>query len=898
MTHLPPSPPRPLRMSTGRASLAAALLSGLLLPLVGCGNGSGSSTTTPGGSNTETEAVVEVAVVEPDAPANPRADLGVATPAGFQAEVLYDVPKESQGSWVALCAGPDGTLFAADQNGETYRVTPPAVGDYEAQTQVESLGLNLGGAQGLCWAFDSLYVMVSRKGLYRVTDSDGDGALDQSEHVLPIMQGGGEHGQHAVIVSHDGTRLVICCGNHINLPEIDTSRVPQVWGEDHLLRREWDANGHAAGKLAPGGFILELDPDGGNVELISIGYRNQYDMALDRNGELFTYDADMEWDMGAPWYRPTRVCHAVSGSEFGWRSGTGKWPTYFPDSLPPVVDIGPGSPTGVLFGTNAKFPHAYQDALYLLDWTFGTMYAVHLAPDGGTFSGEVEEFLSAKPLPLTDAVIGGDGAMYFTTGGRGLQSRLYRVHYYGVRDTTPAPALPAPAAEAKLRHQLEALHTPDAPGEALNTIWPALGHDDRFVRYAARTALEFQPVERWRQRAIDETDPAAAIEALLALARLGNADDLAPLLQTTHRIEDTDLSKAQRLALLRVYQVAFVRLGAPNDAQKQALIETLAPQFPANHDDLNAELARLLIYLESPSVIEKCLALMNTPGNAPPPDWAHLTARSDRYGGAIQQMLHNPPPTRKLHYAFMLRNLDTGWTDHQRRAYFLWLNRAMRADGGNSFRGFLNMIQQQALDTCGPDERAAMDAYLAQLPSPDANRPPPGSPEGPGRAWTVQEALEAVEGKLVQRDFDRGSELFQATQCAACHRFDGDGGNAGPDLSTVVGTFSLPDLITGIVEPSRDITDQYAMSVVVTKAGDRYLGRIVYEDDTLVRIAPVLTDLSQTIDLSRSEIASIETSPISPMQAGLLDPMNPDELRDLIAYLLSAGNPEHEMFAE
>ena len=46
--------------------------------------------------------------------------------------------------------------------------------------------------------------------------------------------------------------------------------------------------------------------------------RNTYDFALNADGEMFVYDADMEWDMGSPWYRPTRVCHATSGSEFGW----------------------------------------------------------------------------------------------------------------------------------------------------------------------------------------------------------------------------------------------------------------------------------------------------------------------------------------------------------------------------------------------------------------------------------------------------------------------------------------------------------------------------------------------------------------------------------------------------
>ena len=121
-----------------------------------------------------------------------------------------------------------------------------------------------------------------------------------------------------------------------------------------LLPRLWDARGHARGKLAPGGWIARTDPEGKVWELVSNGYRNEYDIAFNKNGELFTYDADMEWDVGTPWYRPTRVNHVISGGEFGWRSGTGKWPTYYPDSLGRVVDVGPGSPTGIGFGYGAN----------------------------------------------------------------------------------------------------------------------------------------------------------------------------------------------------------------------------------------------------------------------------------------------------------------------------------------------------------------------------------------------------------------------------------------------------------------------------------------------------------------------------------------------------------------
>ena len=132
--------------------------------------------------------------------------------------------------------------------------------------------------------------------------------------------------------------------------------------------------------MAPQGWIARTDPDGKEWELIAMGMRNPFDIAFNRDGELFTYDADMEWDIGEPWYRPTRVNHITSGADFGFRNGSGKWPDYWIDSFGAVVDVGPGSPTGITFGYGAKFPEKYRDALFIADWSFGKLRAVHCGP--------------------------------------------------------------------------------------------------------------------------------------------------------------------------------------------------------------------------------------------------------------------------------------------------------------------------------------------------------------------------------------------------------------------------------------------------------------------------------------------------------------------------------------
>ena len=73
------------------------------------------------------------------------------------------------------------------------------------------------------------------------------------------------------------------------------------------------------------------------------------------------------------------------------------------------------------------------------------------------------------------------------------------------------------------RQQLEAFHGRRDP-KAVEFAWPFLSNPDRFVRYAARVAIEFQPVDSWREKALTETNPQASLEALLALVRASAAD--------------------------------------------------------------------------------------------------------------------------------------------------------------------------------------------------------------------------------------------------------------------------------------------------------------------------------------------------------------------------------------
>ncbi|MEL6108885.1 MAG: cytochrome C [Planctomycetota bacterium] len=816
---------------------------------------------------------------------------------GFVVDHVYTVPRNEQGSWVSLTVAADGRLIACDQGDKgAYFVTIDESKDGPT-AKVEPIAVNapgtsqrLSGAQGLLWAFDALWFHRNGGHLYRITDSNSDGKLDTAEQ-LPSQRGGGEHGNHALILTEDGSGIYMDGGNHAPLAETSRSRV-QSWEEDLLLPRMWDANGHARGKLAPGGWVTRLNPETMQQELVCIGFRNQYDIALNRHGDLFTYDADMEWDMGAPWYRPTRICQVVSGGDFGWRSGTGKWPPYYEDSLPSAVDIGPGSPTGVVAGLGAKFPAAYQDAIFALDWTFGTIYAIHLRPDGAGYTGRSEPFVTGSPLPVTDAVVGQDGALYFAVGGRGTQSALYRVRYVGSESTSPAsePLLREIAEARRKCKQLEQFHGKSLKGaaakQAIDTAWPSLSSTDRFLRHAARVAIESQPVDLWAARAMKETRPQARITAAVALARVGEPRYQADLLESLLQLDPSSLTEPQLLGLLRAYALTIIRLGNPDEMQHQALINELDPLLPNESEDVNTELVRVLTALRAPSVIEKTLTLIRNRDEPKLPDWSELASRNARYGGTVQKILDNPPP-RELGYALMLRSVRDGWTLAQRREYFEFLNVAAKCAGGASYPGFMRNIRDEALSLCSDEERIALQDITGERydPIPDFEIKPI---DGPGRAWTIEMARSQAASRFKQADFENGRSLYFAASCGKCHRFSGLGGNIGPDLTTIPRKFDVGYLIEHIIDPSKVISDQYQSSSVLTSDGKSYVG-LMSEADGKVVIYPADVK-AEPITLEADDVELVQPSKVSQMPKGLIDGMNAEELRDLLAYLMSGGD--------
>ncbi|MDX1640008.1 MAG: c-type cytochrome, partial [Balneolaceae bacterium] len=330
----------------------------------------------------------------------------------------------------------------------------------------------------------------------------------------------------------------------------------------------------------------------------------------------------------------------------------------------------------------------------------------------------------------------------------------------------------------------------------------------------------------------------------------------------------------------------------------------LQEMLPSDDDRVNVELIRALVYLKDTRVIEKALTLMQRDNEPSPPNWSKtLLERNERYGGTISDMIENPPPTTKLEYAFMLRNLGTGWTIEQRREYFTFINQAAEAMGGASYTGFLERMRSEALAKATEEEIEAVSditgVSLAQEPDFEIN-----PPEGPGRQWTIDGAMEVLygdgegRGRTIQGDldFERGRSLFHAIGCASCHRMGGYGGNIGPDLNNVDRRFGVEGVVEKIIYPNRLISDQYGSSEVTLNNGDSVTGLVVERGEEL-RVYTRDPDQPPTV-IPRDQVASVEPVDVSQMPPGLINSLNPDELRDLMAYIKAGGNPDDETYED
>jgi putative heme-binding domain-containing protein len=718
------------------------------------------------------------------------ADDRFTVPEGFRVELAVKPPDNDRTfSLVNMCFDAKGRLLVSREGGPTLLCTDP---DKNGVLQtVKPYCTLVKNSQGMCWVKDALLLVgdgPKGTGLYRCRDTKGEDKIDEVTLLHAFKGGMGEHGPHAVLHGPDGW-LYVVTGNHAwaqigpevakngaNPAKLANNSSLTRWPtggmgpdqgqknttEDVLLPRLNDGRGHAANILAPGGTIWRMDTEGKNVSLVAAGFRNHFDAAFAPNGELFTFDSDMEWDEGLPWYRAVRVCHCPPGADFVWRTGAANTPAYYIDSLPPIFETGRGSPVGLEFYDHYAFPKKYRGCYFMADWSLGIIWSCFLEREGASYKAKVEKFCTGAPMNVTDLNVGPDGAIYFVMGGRGSQGGVYRI----VCDKPGQPSGPNDIAQplapwSKVRDHL----TPDLQKLPVVATFKTMATqssvdvDDRakavWLLGQTEGELASQHAAPALVQALKDTDPLVRRRACEALIRINHeppVGTLWPLLGDKDRF----VRHAARLVLERIepkkyadkiwketndliawngiIALCHTNQAAPFAEQIFARLrgEQVALKEPQQLLDWLRTTQLALVHCEARPIWSKAIA-KQCEDLFPHKDWrinrelAILLVAFQREG-----QLEKPIQTRlmkaiedskddrmqQIHYVYCMRLLRDGWTTDLTRNVTYWYAGTGGWKGGFSFQPFLENIFKDCVAGFDAEAKKEIISRGARLPLP------------------------------------------------------------------------------------------------------------------------------------------------------------------------------------
>ena len=150
--------------------------------------------------------------------------------------------------------------------------------------------------------------------------------------------------------------------------------------------------------------------------------------------------------------------------------------------------------------------------------------------------------------------------------------------------------------------------------------------------------------------------------------------------------------------------------------------------------------------------------------------------------------------------------------------------------------------------------------YLRSLQGQGMTAPLPGNPES---------------GKIL---------FFGKAECSRCHMAQGEGGFIGSDLSSYNGLHAAVDIRGAITDPDKNLDSRKRLVTLTTTSGQTFTGMVRNEDNFSMQL--------QSVDgkfhlFAKSELRSVDsqTKPLMPTDYG--SRLRPQELDDLVSYLMS-----------
>ena len=869
---------------------------------------------------------------------------GFKLPPGF--EVHQFAGPELANDIYALHIDADGRIVVA---GKGYvRELIDTDNDGTVDRAVELIPAPKGGAMGLLWEKENLYVVVDG-GLHCYAGVTGKKPSAEKPTTILAIRADGEHAAHAVKRGPDGS-LYLMCGNNSGIAA-KTITDPMSPVKDPVA----------------GGF-LRIDAKTNAVSLMADGFRNAYDFDFNSRGQAITFDSDNERCVGLPWFEPTRLYHVRPNGHYGWLNPqfTQTWrkPPDFPDVVTPILTAGRGSPTGVVCYRHTAFPKAYHDGVFFADWTFGKVYFSPLTPAGETLAGKLESFLESTGesgfAPTGMAVHPTTGDLYVASGGRGTRGVVYRIR--AIKPTPDAKPIPWEKFDEKPFVRITGDVTEadwakaKTPAERLLVLRKyQISLGDLGAKGAIGTAYEgytFRkaPTEKiWESltRAFPTGEPATDRE----LMRLFAAFEVNDIRITNHVLNS--ITRSDFDPRIQIHgQIVMSRLGGP-------LPKTGPDRLTTTFLLLDKNLARAGMSIDSnwplrmkevlkvlldkheglAAVIEKNstygapehLWIAQTPGMSAQAAAEAFVRRSkvvepyDWKAGQVGFLFELPANERRT---ILEQLLKEGTVDDAVVAVLSKIaipvdvpvfKKALGSSSASTVMAALHGLEAQRVEA-GPKEWVTALKSLRRFADPKTDekvrkalvawlvaqtKQTHGDKVASWEAWLTMahpDAAKELTGstgydpakwktKLAAVDWDagdaaNGQKLFAKANCAACH----NGGQAsGPSLEGASKRFNRDDLLSAILDPNRDVSPRYRTIRVTTIDEKTYEGIVIYEATDGVILQ---TTADATVRIAGKDIQSTKPGLLSLMPTGLLDESKPTDIADLLAYLKTLDAPK------
>jgi quinoprotein glucose dehydrogenase len=401
--------------------------------------------------------------------------------------------------------------------------------------------------------------------------------------------------------------------------------------------------------------------------------------------------------------------------------------------------------------------------------------------------------------------------------------------------------------------------------------------------------------------------------ALNAAFRSGDAATLAKFAAEATRPERL---RVEALTLLGTYaqpaprdRVAGVfRPLAPRDGQPAvaALLENARPLVAAKTEPVATAAIEAASALGARGAAPLLLELMKESGRSPKVRAAALRAlgslEASELSEAIKLAVTDPDPALRVEASTMLGKLDPEESAKQLSAAFAAAQPAEKKQILVALGNLKSVGADGVLAGLFEDFKAGKIPVEAQLELLEASEKH-GTPELKAKLSDWQNGLPATDPQarfgfaLAGGDKQKGETLFKehaVAQCLRCHKVNGSGGDAGPDLSQVAAKKDRRYLLEAIVNPNATIAEGFQSVLVTLKSGDVQMGIVKEETpDTLTLQMPAPG--IPPVKVKKADIATREASAASGMPPGFGDMLSRRDLRDIVEYVssLKAQNQSH-----